>query len=182
MLKFLKNMLQLFLAPAKGWEEVEHLNESPLKLMDKGLNPLLAILAITAFCHGFYGSQPFEIGTQLLTALSQFIAYFLGVMFGRAMFESLMPYFTGQPVNALRAHTVVVYAIGLMTVNRIIQNLCPIDLAVLWFLPAFVAMVIWQSRIYLSVKSERSGQFFIFAVAVLIAAPIIFYQLLDLLV
>lgn len=175
-------MLQLFLAPVKGWEEVEHLAESPIKMMEKGLNPLLAIAAITAFCSGFYGSQPFVIGTQLLTALSQFIAYFLGVMFGRVMFESLMSHFTGQPVNTLRAHTVVVYSIGLMTVIRIIRNLCPIDLAVLWFLPAFVAMVIWQSRIYLSVKADRSGQFFIFAVAVLIAAPLVFYQLLDLLV
>lgn len=182
MLRYLKNMLQLFLSPVKGWEEVARENVSPNALMDKGFYPLTAIVAITAFCKGFYGMAPFDIVTQLLTAITQFLALFLGVMVGRATFESLLSQFTGQPVNVLRAHTVVVYCIGLMALIQVIINLCPIELPVLWFLPAFVAIVAWQSRMYLEVKSELSMKFFIFAAAVLIVAPLVFNKLLDLIV
>jgi hypothetical protein len=69
-----------------------------------------------------------------------------------------------------------------MSLIQIISNLCPIQLTVLWFLPAFVAMVAWQSRFYLSIKPDHNGQFLVFAVAVLIAAPIVFGVLLDLIV
>lgn len=182
MFRYLKNMLQLFLSPVKGWEEVARLNESPNKLMDKGFYPLLALVAITAFGEGIYGVDPFDIGKQLLNAINQTLALFLGVMVGRAAFESLLSHFTAQPVNILRAHTVVIYCVGLMAMIQLFINVCPIDLSVLWFLPAFVALVAWQSREYLAIKPDRGGQFFIFAVAVLIAAPLVFNKLFDLIV
>jgi hypothetical protein len=182
MLNFLKNMLQLILAPAKGWEEIANLNQSPNRLMEKGLYPILSIVAITAFLHGLYGSEPFDFGEQIEMALTQFLALFLGAMFGRAAFEALIHHLTGQPADVVRVSTVVIYSIGLMSLIQIISNLCPIQLTVLWFLPAFVAMVAWQSRFYLSIKPDRNGHFLVFAVAVLIAAPIIFGVLLDLIV
>jgi hypothetical protein len=182
MLRFIRNMLQLVLAPAKGWEDVAALNDSPTKLLEKGLYPLFAITAITAFAHGFYGSEPFDIGKQIEIALTQFLALFLGVMFGRATFEALIHHFTGQQTEVSRVSTVVIYSIGLMGLIQIISNLCPIQLTVLMFLPAFVAMVVWQSRIYLSVKTEHGGMFLCFGIAVLILAPIIFKELLELLI
>jgi hypothetical protein len=182
MFRFLKNMLQLILAPAKGWDEVAANNESPNALMEKGLYPMLALTAITAFAHGLYGSEPFDFGIQIEDALTQFLALFLGVMFGRAFFEALIHHFTGKPADVLRVSTVVIYAIGLMSLIHIISNLCPIQLTVLWFLPAFVAMVAWQSRIYLAIKPDHYGQFLVFAVAILIAAPIVFEILLGLIV
>ena len=106
MLRFLKNMLQLILAPSKGWDEVSQLNESPNKIMEKGLYPLLAITAITAFAHGLYGSEPFDFGAQIELALTQFLALFLGVMFGRAAFEALIHHFTGKPADVVKVSTV----------------------------------------------------------------------------
>lgn len=182
MLRYLINMLQLFLSPTKGWEEVARLNESPNRLMDKGFYPVLALVAITAFGNGIYGSEPFSIGSQLLKAIAQCLALFFGVMLGRATFESLLSHFTGQQVNVLRAHTVVIYCVGLMAMVQVFINVCPIELSVLWFLPAFVALVAWQSHDYLGVKSERGAQFFIFAVAMLIIVPIVFNKILDLIV
>lgn len=181
MLYFLRNILQLILAPHKAWEDVVTDGRRPSQLLEKGLYPLLSIVALTAFCHGLYDISTFDVAKSLVAALSQFLSLFLGVMAGRALFEAVMPSLWATPVAPARTATVPIYCIGILAVIQIITNLCPIKLTLLWFLPAFLVIVAWQARVYLDVDPRKSGIYIIFAIATVLVLPVAFMIVFNLL-
>ena len=178
--QFLKTILQLILAPRKAWSDVAEDDPNPARVLERGLYPLMAIMALTAFCHGFYGAEPFQIGRALESALGQFLSLFLTVMIARGAFESLMPPMQTEKVPMARIANVSSFSTGILAIINIIANLCPIDLAIFWFLPAFLIVVLWHAAEYLSIREDRYAQFIILAISVLIILPILFNFILSL--
>lgn len=178
--QFLKTILQLILAPRKAWSDVAEDDPNPAQVLERGLYPLMAIMALTAFCHGFYGAEPFQIGRALESALGQFLSLFLTVMIARGAFESLMPPMQTEKVPMARIANVTSFSTGILAVINIIANLCPIDLAIFWFLPAFLIVVLWHAVEYLCIREDRYAQFIILAISVLIILPILFNFILSL--
>ena len=173
-LHYLKNLIQLILSPHRAWAEIAEEDVAPSRLLERGLYPLLAIVAVTAFCHGFYGSAPFEIGKALEAALAQFVALFLSVLIGRALLEVAIPVLSSEKVPMPRLATVPAYTTGILALINIIGNVCPIELSILWLLPLLLTVVLWQGADYLSISNDKRGQYIIFAIAVLIAIPVFF--------
>lgn len=182
LLTFSKDLIQLVLAPRRGWLDIEKEDPDPQKLTETGFYPLLSIVALTAFCHGLYGSEKFDVARQLIEALCQFLSLFMGAMLARVLFESMLARVCGATASEARMNLVIIYCLSLMGLIDIISNLCPIELAVIWFLPAFVALVAWQARTFLGVNTFKQGQYIAFALLCLIILPVVIGFLLHLIV
>lgn len=178
--QYLKTILQLILSPRKAWSDVAEEAPAPAPVLERGLYPLLSIVAITAFCRGFYGHSPFDIGHSLENALGQFISLFLTVMIARGAFESILPPMQTEKVSQDRIANAPSFVTGILAVIQIVANLCPIDLAIFWFLPAFVVVVLWHAVDYLMIKPDKYAQYIILSICVLIALPILFNFILGL--
>lgn len=181
-LSFLKNMTQLILSPQHAWEEIEEEDRNPQWLMEHGFYPMLALVAITAFLHGLYGADPFSYGRQLQEAIVQVAALFASMMVSRAVMETLLRHFTDSTASVEAMSVVCIYCYSLTGLINVIVNLCPINLALLWFLPAFVAIVAWKSQDFLCVSRFKQGQFVIFALLVFVIFPIAVENLLKLII
>lgn len=175
-------MLQLVLSPRNGWSDIAQENARPQSLMDHGFYPVLALVALTAFGHGLYGPDPFSYGEQLQEAIVQVAALFGSLMLSRALTDALLTRLTDATADEVRRATMCIYCLSLVGVIYIITNLCPIPLSVLWFLPAIVAIVAWQSREYLQVSRFKNGIFIAFGVVTVVAIPIAIEWLLGLII
>lgn len=181
-LNFSKNLLQLVLSPARGWDDVAEHEAASQRLMEKGFYPLLALVGISAFIQGLYGLEPFSYARQLQIAITQVVSLFLSLMIARGLFENVLPRLSDIPVDVSRTSTVCIYCLSMMALIKVIINLCPVDLVLLNFLPAFVAMVAWQSRDFLGVSRQKQSVYVIFAVTVLVILPLLIEYILGLLI
>lgn len=177
-LQYLKSLIELVLSPKKAWGDIAQSSPAPGKALERGLYPLMAIMALTAFCHGFYGGLPLVpegttgiILVQIKVTLAQFIAVFLTVLIARGIFEATIRDMSSGNVPMEHVVTVPIYVTGLLTLIQIIANLCPVDLTLFWFLPAFLTLVLWHARDYLQIASEKSGIYIVMSIGVLIIMP-----------
>ncbi|MDE6396875.1 MAG: hypothetical protein K2K84_06365 [Muribaculaceae bacterium] len=183
MLRFLKNLIQLMLSPGHAWEDISNEDAPPEKLISGGLYPLMAIMLITAVVNGAFAIGSFDLVRQLQIALAQFIALFIALYAGRTLIETFLPRYneTGEndPVGAA---TVAVYATGIMTLIQIVENLIPVELIVIKFLPAFAAVIVWKAQNYLDLLPEHSGLFMVIAIGVLIGPVLLINLVMGLLI
>jgi hypothetical protein len=179
MLKFLKYLLQLTISPSNGWDDISYAGTETPELLSSGFYPLLGVASLTAFCQMFYNGDTGvaeALQSAIIIFVQYFITYFLAVY--------LLPVTAGSCVdgefNELKLTTFVAYSLGLMALVTIVQNLLPIDLAILNFMAIIVAVVMWKGCRYLAVKPESVGRFMILAVLEVIVPPILLSQLFTL--
>ncbi|WP_301904684.1 hypothetical protein, partial [uncultured Duncaniella sp.] len=84
--------------------------------------------------------------------------------------------------NEKKAHTFVLYTLGLLALISFIVNVLPITSAMLFFLPFYVALIEWKGCTYMGVKSERIGIFMIIAILGVLMPPYLFYFLFSLVI
>lgn len=164
---FLKNILQLLLAPSHGWEEVSGHGAEPDRLAADGMYPLMGLSAATVFISGCY-DKTYEVGALVQRAMIQFLALYIAFWIGTALMESYINRFTDTEISTKRPRTVVVYTISLLAIIQIIENLVPVEFTVIKFLPAFAAIVLWKATAYLSISKDDEGPYIIFVLGVLI--------------
>lgn len=179
---FCKNMAQLVLSPTHGWEDLANEPTPSQTLLEKGFYPLLALVGITAMTNGLFKAEPYSYVVQLQSAITQVVSLFVSVMLARAAFEALLPSVAECPEDKERFNTVCTYGISLMALIEIIGNLCPTQLAALWFMPVFIVPVIWHARLYLQVEKEKQPTYLLIAFLSIIVMPILFGWLLKLLI
>lgn len=179
---FYKDILKLVLSPSRGWDDISEHPITARLVIEKGFYPLLSIVGITAMLNGLYGDAPYSYGRQLQIAITQIVALFGSQMLATAIFEAVLPKVAGCPKDVNRFTLVCVYCMSLMALITIITNLCPIQLALFWFLPLLVAVVAWQAREFLGVNRFLQGQYVFFAVIVLVIMPIALAYILGLLI
>lgn len=172
---YLRNILQLILAPHKAWAEIADDDCTPSRLLDRGLYPLLGVVALTAFCHGLYSIEDFDIVRALESAVAQFVALFISVLLGRALFEAIIPALTaaGQKVPVSLLATVPAYCMGVLAIIQIIGNLCPVHLLVLDFLPAILVIIFWQAHDYLYIDRYKYAGYAVFGIFTVIVMPLV---------
>ncbi len=178
MLRFLKYMLQLILSPAKGWVDIAREGESPSVLVAKGFYPFLAVVSLSTLIQRFYhGDLTFAVMLErmIVTFLMFFISYFIGVF----AVASVMDTASGENVNGKRCHTFVIYSLGLLALVKIIGNILPIDLTLTYFLPIYVAIIMWKGTRYMDVEPQRTGVFMLVCILGVLAVPYILEALFN---
>lgn len=181
MLQYLKNLFQLILSPAKGWEDVSASVSSPESLVKDGFYPLLGIASLTEFVRLFYyGNGGFVTVLELAIALAG--SYFISYYISRMLLEHYLKSHVGGDINPTKINIFSLYALGMLLIIEIIENVLPTDLTLVKFLPLFVALILYKGAAYMSVKQNHELRFLLISALSLIAVPICIFSLLQLLI
>lgn len=180
---FLKNIIQLILAPSEGWRDIEK-DDVPVEvIISRGLYPLMAIMLISEFIRPLYGIVDFNLVRLLQTALAQFVALFVAMYAGKTVMEYYLPsYNTTGENDPVAVGKVAVYGTGLMTVIQLIENLLPVELTIMQLLPALAAVCLWKADAFLDVEQKGEYRFMLITVAALILPVIVINVLMNLLI
>lgn len=177
MLGFLKMLLNLTLAPAKGWEDVEESSPASRATLTRGLLPLLGITAVAVFARAFH-IQGLTPGLLIIGAITTFFKFFISYYIALFLMSWFMPAFI--PVdryNDERVSNFCSLSLGLLAVISILSDCVPVELSLVRFLPVYVIIVMWQGRNYLGIMPEKHIKYIVCA-SVSILAPL---GLLDML-
>lgn len=182
-IKFLRNILQLLLAPGNAWRDVGQQALSPKHILERGLYPFMAVMGLTVFVQGIYEFGHVELITILQRAICQFAALITGLFLGRAVMDAVLPRFnnTGRE-DAAAVYTVAVYVTGVMCLFLVIGNLLPARTPLVDFLPVFAVIILWRSSRYLDLARQGTAQFMIAATLATVVPVILVDLLLGILV
>lgn len=181
-LYYAKNLLQLVLSSRKAWEDIALRPLNPLVLMKNGFYPLLALVACSAVAGQFITPGAFVLSTAIEQALVQFLSLFVSYFVARAAMEWMLPSMADDGRGNLNnASVMALYSLSLFGVIDIIDNLCPVHMAVMRFLPAFIIIVAWQARTFLQIRQSALAYYIIMCIVTLVALPLIIEALLNLL-
>ncbi|MDE5594050.1 MAG: hypothetical protein K2I89_00555 [Muribaculaceae bacterium] len=181
MLQYLKNLIQLILAPAKGWEDVSASLASTEHLLRDAFFPLLGVAAVSEFIRLFYHNSGGFL-TVFELAIALFGSYFVSFFIGRIILSNYIGNFIDGEVNQTKLSTFIIYGLGLLLIIEIIENILPTDLTLVKFLPLFVALILYRATTYLSVKQGSELRFLCIAALAVIVVPIALFSLLELII
>lgn len=161
MLHFLRLMLQLVLSPLRGWEDVAISADSPRHTLTHGLLPLAAVAALTALTGLFYDINP-SVGVILIQVVISFVKYVVTYFIAVAALTAVLPSIAIDGfMDRARVEIFCAYAVGLMAMTGILQNLLPVELSLLQLLPLYYIIVMCIGRTYLDVDEKRIFNFII---------------------
>lgn len=181
MLRYLKNLFQLVLAPTKGWEDVSASLESPERLMRDAFFPLLGVAAASGFIRLFYHNSGGFL-TVFELAIALFGSFFVSFFVGRIILSNYLVNLVDGELNQTKLSTFIIYGLGLLLLIEIIENILPTELTLVKFLPLFVALILYRATAYLSVKSGSELRFLCVAALAVIVLPIVIFSLLELII
>lgn len=82
-------------------------------------------------------------------------------------------------VSEQRNHTFVLYVLGLLELLMIVQNCVPVPMAIIFFLPVYVVIIMWKASRYLRIASGMTGRFVAGSVAGVLAPPYLLMLLMN---
>lgn len=74
------------------------------------------------------------------------------------------------------------YSLGLLSLISLLVNCLPITTVVLFFLPIYVAIIMWKGTTYMEVAHGSEGQFMLVAIPGVIVPPYLIYFLFSLII
>ncbi len=170
MKKYLKNMAQLILSPANGWEDIAAEQERPDEVARRGFFPLAALVGVSVLVSALYSRhvEAFHLVLQaLITGMSYFLSYFMGT-FALSLFVE--PLLEGR-YDERRCQIFTLYIVGILAAIKIVINCLPVSYVMLFFVPLYVVLIEWKGATYLNVKPSRVGVFMILAVFGVLVPP-----------
>ena len=179
MITFLKQTLQLLLAPTKGWEDVASNSPDARRSLIHGLLPIIAVAAISVFARAIWEHQSFLM--LLLSVHTTFAQYFLTYYVALLAMVTALPYITisGDTPDENRIAVFLCYSVSMMACIAVIDNFLPMELTLVQFLPIYVAVVMAQGRIFLSIDPESMGKYVGLTVGSVIVPVYLIEYLLD---
>lgn len=179
MLNYLKCLLQLILSPGKGWEDISYEGRDPRVVLNRGYYALLVVVALSSLMSLVYDHQmsaPVAILHVPLTFLQYFVSYYIAMF----VFGLMLTDYIDGDFNYTRTATYTAYLLGLVSVVSMLENLLPMDVGVLHFLPIYIAVIAWKGAGYMAVRSDRVGSYMLMTIAAVIVPPYLLGWLFDL--
>lgn len=159
MLHYLRLMLQLLMAPTRGWEDIAESADTPRRTLLAGLLPMASLAAITVFIGWFYELHP-SFPALLVGAVVTFVKYAVTYFVGVWVLTYTLPRLTADGlVNREHVELFCGYCVGIMASIGILENLMPMELALFQFLPIYVIVVICMGRRFLDVEEHDIFRF-----------------------
>lgn len=175
---YLKHLFQLILSPGHGWEDIAQADTSPRELAMKGYYPLAGLAALSVFMQGVYHHALFL--TLLMRMMVTFLVYFTGYFFGVFMLSLFAEPMLSRGYDERRAHTFVLYSLGLLALITLLINCLPVTREMLFFLPLYAALVEWKGIAYMGVKADKTGPFMLIAILGILCPIYLFFKLFSL--
>ncbi len=178
---FLQNLFQLVLSPGNGWEDIAKTDSRADVIAVRGFYPLIAVTALSIFVEMLYKTGCSFIG-ELLKAVLVFMMYFLSYFIGTFILSVFIGPMLNGKTNENRIKTFVIYSLGLLSLISLLVNCLPITTVVLFFLPIYVAIIMWKGTAYMEVAHGSEGQFMLVAIPGVIVPPYLIYFLFSLII
>jgi hypothetical protein len=178
MRRYLKLLLQLFLAPKQGWEDVSADTSEPDDLARRGLYPLAGVAALTTFMTVVYHPGVSAVAL-IIAAILRFGAYFAGYFITIFALTTCLPRISlpGREASQRDIHLFAVCMTGLMAMVGLVRNCLPSDFAIVNFLYVYLAIIMWRAEHFLRVMPGKSVVFVILAVVSVIVPPLLIMML-----
>ncbi len=167
---FLKYLFQLVLSPGHGWEDIGRARQHPRVLAATGFYPLTALTALSVFAGKIYHSM-LTLQDMLIDAVITFMMYFLGYFTGTFVLSVGLAAILDINADDRRCQTFSIFVMGLLEIIAIIGNIIPMTLAITWFLPCYVAIIMWKGCAYMEIPRENTGRFMLIAVPGVLIPP-----------
>lgn len=179
MLNFLKYLFQLIISPRKGWEDVSNKGERTELLAIKGVYPLFLISALSSFFILIYNPD-IKIVTVVQKVIISFVQFFVTVFFAKFVFSFVVDKYVDGVPDEKRYTTYIMYGVSLVSLITIIKNIIPIqNIALVDFLPFFIALIMWNGCRYMAVKEKKTGHFMFLTILVVIMPPMLLNYLFN---
>lgn len=176
---FLKGLIQVILNPRQGWLDAYGVKADPKSLLVSGLVPFLSIVALTSLLSVFYRSSE-TLTHCVLEGVVDFTAYFVSVFITWSLLLfAFRRWNVKWRCDEGIVMTFVVYTIGSMAVITFLQNVMPVELALLSFLPFYVIYIMFGAMDYLGIRSEDKDKFIVITILCLFIPPYIMTYLLG---
>lgn len=178
MLLYLKLMLQLVLAPLKGWEDVELNAPNPRTLFAAGLVPLCVFAGVCASVAAWWLSSS-SVFTMIMRGIACCVTYLLTYYIAQALLIALLPRITVDGlIDRERVNIFVILCVGIMAIIGIIINFFPME-HIFQFLPIIVVIIIYRARRFLCVDKTKTGLMIAFGVVAVILPVYILGRILS---
>lgn len=179
MLNYLKLMLQLILAPSKGWDDVAASVPDSRRLLVGGLVPLCVLTGMSVGLSALWEYHP-HVATIIIRGVVEFAVYMLTYFIAQALLAALLPRITEDGlIDRERIAVFSALCVGQMAIIGLLENLLPAEIALLQFLPLFVVIVIYRARAFLGVDPTKSGLMLAFGVVSVILPVYIIGAILE---
>lgn len=178
MLLYLKLMLQLVLAPLKGWEDVELTAPNSRRLFAAGLLPLSVFAGVCASLAALWLTKS-GVFTLIMRGITCCLTYLLTYYIAQAVLISLLPRITVDGlIDRDRISILSTLCVGIMAIIGIITNLFPME-HIFQFLPIIVVIIIYRARRFLSVNRAKTGLMIAFGIVAVILPVYILGRILS---
>lgn len=178
MLHYLKLMIQILMAPRSGWEDVMTDNQAPRNILLRGLAPLAAIAALSVGMGVIYQHDATP-EALIINAIVTFARYFLTYFIAISLLNYVLPRFTADgTADRHRVELLAAYCTGMMALIGILENVLPMEIPLLRFLPLYIVVVIIQSRWFLNIDEKCLFRFAACAIAGIILPVFIIDRIL----
>lgn len=171
MLKFLQHILQLIISPAKGWEDVASAGTLPVTLCRVGFYPLLAVTALTCVFRLFYDHLDTSMVIVLQDAIITFTVYFATLFFAQFVLSTTLGKYCDTEPSEHKVSTFVIFVLATLAIFNILENIVPVEIAIVKILPAYAIFIIYKGARYLDVKPDKIGQYMFLTVFTVLAPP-----------
>lgn len=170
LLYYLRDMLQLILAPVKGWEDVSADGYGGRDLLVKGFIPFIALSSLTVLLKLFY-SPDATVVVGLQQVVVCFVKYFVSYYLAAFLFTLFLPTCIEGELSMVKVQTFILYGLGLLAMVNIIKNCIPVELALSFMMPIYVLYILWRGLRYMSISFNGVGTFILLIIFALIAPP-----------
>ncbi len=185
-LSFMRNMLQLVFAPARGWEDLEESErglsasaqeQAAQRLYYRCFLPVSAICALSCFVRLLYGDAGGWLGCLQLSIVT-FVSLFLSAQVARWAMAMTMPRLVSddprEPSDAewpkSRGLEMICYSLTFMALVFLLANVVKVKITLIEFLPFYVIFIIWKGWRYVGVKERNVGLFMIMETAAIVGS------------
>ncbi|MDE7397387.1 MAG: hypothetical protein K2M98_06645 [Muribaculum sp.] len=187
MFRYIINILQVLISPARGWDDIARRGQTPEHTASSGYYPLIAITAASGFLQLYYSHTPFKLLLPNLieSAAVTFTVFFLSRFISDAIWSSTFSRLTTKKsYDENRCGNFILYSLGLLAITRLIANCLPMTLSLIEFLPLVVLVEMWMGYRYVDVDKTNLVGFFVYSTITILLPPyllsILFSTLLSL--
>ena len=178
---YIRQLFQLLLSPARGWEDVSASDLSYENLLRKGFVPLLIITALSEFVQLAY-SPSLTFWGAFGGAIAIGGGLFASLYAARLFLDVTLSRYINSKVNLIKVNTMVTYMIGLDCFYRILADVLPATMTFLSFLPLISILVLFKSTAYIEVPEDKVVNYLLLTFAGVIVFPVFICALLLLII
>ncbi len=180
MLLYIRQLIQLILAPGNGWADISEAAKHPDEIQRSGFFPWVIVVALSNLLRLAYDSN-LTLLTVIEIAIVVAGSLVASLFIGRLILDLTMLRFSDN-VSVQKIHTFTMFVLGVNGLLSVISNAIPAHMTFTYILPVFSILVIFKANSYMGVRDDDSVAFVGVSTLTLVVIPILLREMLLLVI